>query len=167
MILMLLLSVTACKKDAAETTAAASETATTQESVTETTTAQATVATTTGLYDPNNSMAINPITGIQDMDPANVGMKSVSIVVNNVYAAMPQRGISAADAIYEYETEGGITRLLAVFADVSKVPEIGSIRSARIISASCRREQFDIHSLRSRTAGGIVLYNKRYSSYRR
>lgn len=136
MILMLLLSVTACKKDAAETTAAASETAMTQESVTETTTAQATVATTTGLYDPNNSMAINPITGIQDMDPANVGMKSVSIVVNNVYAAMPQRGISAADAIYEYETEGGITRLLAVFADVSKVPEIGSIRSARIISAS-------------------------------
>lgn len=39
-----------------------------------------------------------------------------------------------ADVIYEYETESGQTRLLAVFADIPQVPEIGSVRSARILS---------------------------------
>ena len=135
LIMTLMMSTTSCKKEAVEETTVATTAPSVTESVTETT-PEATIATTTGLYDPNNSLAINPITGIQDMDPANVGMKSVSIVVNNVYAAMPQRGVSQADAIYEYETEGGITRLLAVFADVSKVPEIGSIRSARMVSAN-------------------------------
>ena len=59
-------------------------------------------------------MAVNPITGLQTMDPNNVGMRSVAVVINNSHAAIPQRGISAADAIYEYQTEGGQTRLLAV-----------------------------------------------------
>lgn len=86
------------------------------------------------LYDPSNPLAVNPITGLQDMDPANVGMRSVAVVINNSHAAIPQRGISAADAIYEYQTEGGQTRLLAVFADVNTIPEIGSLRSARILS---------------------------------
>lgn len=86
------------------------------------------------LYDPSNPLAVNPITGIQDMDPNNVGQRSVAVVINNSHAAMPQRGISAADAIYEYQTEGGQTRLLAVFADVNTIPEIGSLRSARILS---------------------------------
>ena len=86
------------------------------------------------LYDPSNPMAVNPITGLQTMDPNNVGMRSVAVVINNSHAAMPQRGISQADCIYEYQTEGGQTRLLAVFADVNTIPEIGSLRSARILS---------------------------------
>lgn len=86
------------------------------------------------LYDPSNPLAVNPISGLQDMDPANVGQRSVAVVINNSHAAQPQRGISAADAIYEYQTEGGQTRLLAVFADVNTIPEIGSLRSARILS---------------------------------
>ena len=86
------------------------------------------------LYDPNNPLAVNPVTGVQDMDPENIGMRSVAVVVNNCYAAIPQRGISQADVIYEYETEGGQTRLLCLFADVNTIPEIGSLRSARILS---------------------------------
>ena len=86
------------------------------------------------LFDPSNPMAVNPITGLQTMDPANVGLRSVAVVINNSHAAIPQRGISAADAIYEYQTEGGQTRLLALFADVNTIPEIGSLRSARILS---------------------------------
>ena len=79
--------------------------------------------------------AINPLTGIADMRIENVGMRSVGIVVNNHIASIPQRGLHRADVIYEYETEGGQTRLLAMFADISTVPEIGSLRSARIISS--------------------------------
>jgi hypothetical protein len=86
------------------------------------------------LYDPSSPYAVNPITGMQTKDPANEGQRSVAVVINNSHAAIPQRGISAADAIYEYQTEGGQTRLLAVFADVNTIPEIGSLRSARILS---------------------------------
>ncbi len=78
---------------------------------------------------------VNPLTGLADMNPENAGKRSVAIVVNNHIASIPQRGLHKADVIYEYETEGGQTRLLAVFADLSAVPEIGSLRSARIVSS--------------------------------
>ena len=116
------------------TEATTTATEATEAAPTEATAATTPVLSADALYDPSNPLAVNPITGIQDMDPNNVGLRSVAVVVNNCHAAMPQRGISAADAIYEYQTEGGQTRLLAVFADVNTIPEIGSLRSARILS---------------------------------
>ena len=110
-------------------------TTTTTEATTEATTTTEPIVVEDRLYDPSNPLAVNPITGIQDMDPENVGMRSVAVVVNNCHAAMPQRGISHADTIYEYETEGGQTRLLCLFADVNDIPEIGSLRSARIVAS--------------------------------
>ena len=70
-----------------------------------------------GLFDPSIDFAVNPLTGIQDMDKANEGKRSVGIVVSNVQAAIPQRGVSTPDVIYEYITEGGVTRLLCVYSD--------------------------------------------------
>ena len=120
-----------------ETTAAPTteeETTTTEEEVIETT-----VLEVSDLYDPSNPNAVNPVTGVQDMDPANVGKRIVGISVNNYYEALPQRGVSQADAIYEFETEAGKTRFVALFADVNKVPLIGSLRSARYMSTDiCR-----------------------------
>jgi hypothetical protein len=52
-------------------------------------------------------------------------------MINNIKAAQPQIGISKADIIYEILVEGGITRMMAVFQDVTNAGEIGSIRSAR------------------------------------
>lgn len=52
-------------------------------------------------------------------------------MINNIKKALPQIGIGQADLIYEMEVEGGITRLMAVFADAAAIPELGSIRSAR------------------------------------
>jgi len=129
---------TACNKEEETTTAAptAAPTETTTESTTES--SEETSETTPpadGLIDPNNTNALNPITGIQDLNPEYVGKRGIAVVVNNCRAAMPQRGVSKADAIYEYETEGGITRLLCVFGDPHTCPEIGSLRSARIVSA--------------------------------
>jgi len=130
----------ACKSESVETIniAPPSETSAVETSAqTEATETEPVVTTTMAsneLFDPSNPMALNPITGIQDMDPSNTGRRSVAVVVNNCHAAMPQRGISQADAIYEYQTEGGQTRLLCVFADVNTIPEIGSLRSARILS---------------------------------
>lgn len=66
-----------------------------------------------------------------------------------------------ADVIYEYETESGQTRLLALFADITKVPEIGSIRSARILSTdlAAGTNSFFIHfGLNNRVPDEIAAY---------
>ena len=75
--------------------------------------------------------AVNPITGIRDMDIDNDGKRPIAIMINNIKKATPQVGITECDMFYEIEAEGGITRIMGLFADVSEVPTIGAIRSAR------------------------------------
>ncbi|MBO4928644.1 MAG: DUF3048 C-terminal domain-containing protein [Clostridiales bacterium] len=81
---------------------------------------------------PPSEYAVNPFTGIEDMDKENVGKKGVGVTINNCHAAQPSRGTSEASVIYEFETEGGQTRMLCIFADVSRIPLLGSIRSGRV-----------------------------------
>lgn len=57
--------------------------------------------------------------------------RAVAVVINNLNAALPQHGIASADFMYEVETEGGITRFLAVFSELEGVGSIGPVRSAR------------------------------------
>lgn len=71
----------------------------------------------------------HPLNG-QPLDAPWLG-RATAVVINNIQAALPQYGISQADIIYELETEGGITRLLAVFSDLQNVDTIGPVRSAR------------------------------------
>ena len=54
-----------------------------------------------------------------------------TVVINNIQDALPQHGISQADIIYEIETEGGITRMLAVFSHFEDIGAIGPVRSDR------------------------------------
>jgi len=54
-----------------------------------------------------------------------------AVMFNNNKPAMPQHGISQADIFYEILTEGGITRCMGIFSDLSQVEKLGSIRSAR------------------------------------
>ena len=56
--------------------------------------------------------------------------RPVAVTINNHPLARPQSGLSDADIVYEFITEGNVTRLLAIFQ--SELPEqIGPIRSAR------------------------------------
>lgn len=73
----------------------------------------------------------NPLTGEPKPEDLPDGQRPVAVMVNNVAAALPQTGIGQADVIYEMETEGGITRLMAVFSDYTKVSLVGPVRSAR------------------------------------
>ncbi len=58
--------------------------------------------------------------------------RPVAIMINNIgYAFQHQYGVSKADIVYEALAEGGITRMMAIYQDVSKVKRIGSVRSAR------------------------------------
>lgn len=75
---------------------------------------------------------INPLTGLSDLADGKTDDRPVAIMINNITTAQPvQAGLNQADIIYETEVEGGITRLLAVYQDVSKAGTIGTIRSAR------------------------------------
>ena len=79
-----------------------------------------------------SSSSVNPLTGLSDIAEDKIDDRPVAIMVNNISTAQPvQAGLNQADIIYETEVEGGITRLLAVYQDVSKAGTIGTIRSAR------------------------------------
>lgn len=73
----------------------------------------------------------NPLTGLP-MEEALVNRKPVAVMLNNIKVAQPQQGNSQADIIYEVLAEGGITRMLGVYQDVSGLGVVGSVRSARL-----------------------------------
>ena len=73
----------------------------------------------------------NPLTGETGYNQDAVGKRPIAVMVNNVKPSLPQYGIAAADIIYEIPVEGGITRLMAVYADYTNLPDICSVRSCR------------------------------------
>jgi hypothetical protein len=82
-------------------------------------------------------------------------------MINNIKAAQPQIGISKADIIYEILVEGGITRMMAVFQDVTNAGEIGSIRSARpyFVDIALGLDALYIHA-----GGSPDAYSKLYAT---
>lgn len=79
----------------------------------------------------DNTEAVNPLTGEKGFDAEAVGKRPAAVMVNNIKVSLPQYGIAQADVIYEVPVEGGITRLMAVYADFRKVPDVCSVRSCR------------------------------------
>lgn len=72
----------------------------------------------------------NPLTG--EGCETDISMnRPIAIMLNNHKDALPQLGVSQADIIYEFPAEGGITRMMGVFQDISGVGYLGSVRSAR------------------------------------
>lgn len=107
-------SFTACGKDTEEDT---------------TTTAPETTEATTLAPAPAK---VNPLTGDPNYPEELIGNRSVLVSVENHPQARPQWGIASADIVWEMLAEGGITRMMCMFADVSRLPDkIGPIRSAR------------------------------------
>ena len=80
--------------------------------------------------EPEDTGPFNPLTGLP-LETDISQQRPLAIMINNNSAAMPQLGVSKADIIYETLAEGDITRMLAIYQDVSGVGVIGSIRSAR------------------------------------
>jgi len=89
-----------------------------------------------GPFDfPND---INPLTGLST-DPTNLDGRPILIKVSNLPRDVrPQSGLSRADIVYEYYTEEGTTRFIAIFYG-QDAEQVGSIRSARF---------FDEHIIR-------------------
>ena len=81
---------------------------------------------------------INPLTGIST-DPSLLDRRPLLIKVSNLPREVrPQHGLSRADIVYEYYTEEGTTRFIAIYYG-QDAEQVGSIRSARF---------FDEHIIR-------------------
>ncbi len=101
----------------------------TEEETTQTTAAPTTQAPATEPYLTGN---INPLTGEANYPEELLKNRPVLISVENHKDARPQWGITDADIVWEMEAEGGITRMLLMFADASRIPDqVGPTRSAR------------------------------------
>lgn len=75
---------------------------------------------------------VNNLTGEPTNNEQLKTLRPVAVAINNEGVAKTvQTGWNDADIIYETYIEGGSTRLLAIFKDISKAGEIGTIRSAR------------------------------------
>ena len=59
------------------------------------------------------------------------GQRITAVMVNNITAARPQRGLSKADMLFEIKVEGGITRFMPLYVDYNDIGEIGPVRSGR------------------------------------
>ncbi|MFA5134016.1 MAG: DUF3048 domain-containing protein [Patescibacteria group bacterium] len=54
-----------------------------------------------------------------------------AIMIDNMFEARPQSGITKAGLVFEAPVEGGITRFMAVFSSAEIIEKIGPVRSAR------------------------------------
>lgn len=80
----------------------------------------------------NTNSNVNLLTGETNVSAEVASRRPVAIMVNNVSTAQKvQTGLSKADIVYETEVEGGITRLMAVYQDITNLDKIGTVRSAR------------------------------------
>lgn len=66
--------------------------------------------------------------------------RPIAVMMNNIINACPQAGIGKAGVIYEAPVEGAITRLMAIFDDVSGMDKIGAVRSCRTYYPMYARE---------------------------
>ncbi len=73
---------------------------------------------------------INPLTGLELSESAS-GKRPVAIMVENSPSARPQWGLSTPDIVFEGVVEGGITRMMWIYSDVTQIPKVGPVRSAR------------------------------------
>ncbi len=74
---------------------------------------------------------INPLTGENNLADAAKGQRPIAVMINNHPSARPQWGLCSADIGIEGLVEGGATRMMWLFSDVSQIPKIGSVRSMR------------------------------------
>ncbi len=79
--------------------------------------------------------SVNPLTGLGPVPKGPV----IGVKVDNTSAAYPQIGLGDADVVYVEQVEGGLTRLLAVFAS-HKPSQVGPVRSVRFSDPALLRQ---------------------------
>ena len=82
--------------------------------------------------NPDGSNRTEAVPGEANYSEEILNNRPVMVSVENHKDARPQWGITSADIVWEMVVEGGITRMLLMFSDASRLPDkIGPTRSAR------------------------------------
>ncbi len=71
----------------------------------------------------------HPLNGMPLEEPWTT--RPCAVGINNSSAAQPLCGVGSSDFLFELRVEGGITRFVAVFSDLTGLEHIGAVRSAR------------------------------------
>ena len=109
----------------------------TTEAMTEATTVPTTEATEPSTEPPTEPptepapVYYNPLTG-EEID-APLERRIFAVSINNIVEAIPHYNVREADIFMEMFVNGSIIRGLALFADPTDVPAIGSVRSTRFM----------------------------------
>lgn len=82
-------------------------------------------ATTSSVPAPTTPAPVNPLTGVGRSPAGPV----IAVKVDDTAPGRPSMGVEQADVIYIEEAEGGLTRMVAVFA--SARPKVRAVRSIR------------------------------------
>lgn len=72
----------------------------------------------------------NPLNG--EKTDAEYDGRVFAVTINNVAPAIPHRGLNSADLFFEMYINDYCTRGLALFSDIRKVSDVGSMRSNRM-----------------------------------
>lgn len=79
---------------------------------------------------------VNPLTGLEVDDPSKLDRRPLAIKIPNYPTeARPQSGLSLADVVIEHEAEAYLTRFTAIFLGQDVAPELGPVRSVRLVDA--------------------------------
>lgn len=150
-----LLPLAACGRKAEETVPGTTAAPTATKAGTKAPTEAATKPSTTPSTQPAKAAFTDPLTGEPTAEDLSQ-QRPYAVVINNIDVAQPQCGVSKAAMIYELPVEGYITRMLALYSDISDAGKLGSIRSARPCNVSiCRAyDGIFVHA-----GGSHIAYN--------
>jgi hypothetical protein len=80
--------------------------------------------------EPTPVLVAAPLTG-RLVTEAQASRHVIAVMIDDLYAARPQSGLSEASVVWHAPAEGGIPRYMALFAE-GNPPQVGPIRSARM-----------------------------------
>jgi hypothetical protein len=80
--------------------------------------------------EPTPVLVAAPLTG-RLVTEARASRHVIAVMIDDLYAARPQSGLSEASVVWHAPAEGGIPRYMALFAE-GDPPQVGPIRSARM-----------------------------------
>lgn len=80
--------------------------------------------------EPEPVLYMSPLSG-EMLEEDISARRPYAVMLNNLYKALPQCGVSKADMIFEMVVEGNITRMMGLFQDISDIGPIGTVRSSR------------------------------------
>lgn len=92
--------------------------------------------------------------------------RPLAVIIENHFKAWPQSGLAEANLVYEFLTEGGITRFLAFYDPSSNVKKIGPVRSCRPYFLNVAEEFQALHAHVGGSPSCLdLLKRRRYDVY--